>query len=297
MSRTNKVILFGNNQIRRQFYNDEWWFSINDIINAIAESSNPADYLKKLRKRDQELNKLWENDNKQNDFQNNFKGGGQIVPPLTLPFQTKGGTQKVKCWNTEGIFRLIQSITSKKAEPFKRWLAKVGYERVQEIGNPELAQKRMKMLYRLKGYNEEWIARRVRGIAIREELTDEWQKRGIKQQEEYAILTSEISKASFGITPSEYKELKGLEKENLRDHMDDLELLFTELGEAATTRITQTDNSQGFAENKESAKRGGAVAGRARKDLEKQTKKKVISSKNYKNIKTIKQSNKGISNE
>jgi hypothetical protein len=182
---------------------------------------------------------------------------------------------------------MIQSIPSKKAEPFKRWLARVGYERIQEIENPELAQKRMKTIYRLKGYSEAWIERRVRGIAIRDELTDEWQKRGVMEQREYAILTAEISKATFGITPSEYKKLKGLQRENLRDHMNDLELLFTQLGEAATTEIARTDDAQGFTENADAAQRGGKIAGKARSDLETQTRRKIVSPENYKKSRGI----------
>lgn len=209
------------------------------------------------------------------------KGASQIETPLSLLFDTAGGKQKLPCWNTEDIFRLIQSIPSKKAEPFKRWLAKTGYERIQEIENPELSQKRMKATYRSKGYSDDWIERRVRGIAIRDELTDEWQKRGVTDQQDYAILTAEISKATFGITPSEYKKVKGLKRENLRDHMDDLELLFTQLGKASTTEIARTDDAQGMASNKNAAKRGGAVAGNARKQLEKETGKKVVKKHNY----------------
>ena len=276
----NKIILFRNQTIRRQFFHGEWWFVVEDVIAAITEAKDPNDYWKKLRKRDPELNNLWKDGGE--------ALGGQIVPPVALTFDTPAGKRKIKCWHTEGIFRLIQSIPSKKAEPFKRWLAKVGYERIQEIENPELAQKRMKALYRLKGYPEAWIERRVRGIAIREELTDEWQQRGVKEQRDFAILTAEISKATFGVTPSEYKKLKGLKRENLRDHMNDLELLFTQLGEAATTEIARTDDSQGFAENKDAAQRGGRVAGLARQNLEQQTKKKVISTDNYQNpIKTL----------
>ncbi|MFH0991633.1 MAG: BRO family protein [bacterium] len=194
---------------------------------------------------------------------------------------TTGGKQKMYCWNTEGIFRLIQSIPSPKAEPFKRWLAKVGYERVQEIENPELAAKRMKALYKAKGYSEEWIEKRMRGIAIREEPTDEWKKRDVHQPREYEILTAEIAKAAFGITPGTHKKLKGLSRENLRDHMTDLELIFSMLGEAATTEITRVDDAKGFSENKRSARKGGAVAKKARKDLEKKTGKKVASPENY----------------
>jgi hypothetical protein len=185
------------------------------------------------------------------------------------------------CANTEGIFRLIQSIRSPKAEPFKRWLARVGYERVQEIEDPELATKRTRALYRAKGYSDAWIERRMRSIAIRDELTDEWKKRGVKEQLEYAILTAEISKAAFGLTPTEYKELKGLKRENLRDHMNDLELIFSMLGEAATTEITRTKDAQGFPKSKAAAVEGGAVAGNARRELEKKSGRRVVSRENY----------------
>ncbi|MGB2787625.1 MAG: Bro-N domain-containing protein [Candidatus Saccharimonadaceae bacterium] len=269
-----KIAIFRSREIRKQLHNGEWWFVISDVIAALTESVDPGDYLKKMRSRDEELAALFSEKPVE-------KGGGQIEPPLALSFDTPGGKQKILTWNTEGIFRLIQSIPSKRAEPFKRWLAKVGYERVQEIENPELAQKRMKALYRAKGYDDQWIERRVRGIAIRQELTDEWDKRGIKNDLEYAILTSEISKATFGVTPSDYKKLKGLKRENLRDHMDDLELLFTQLGEAATTEISRTDDAHGMANNRNAARRGGAVAGQARKQLERETGRPVIKQSNY----------------
>jgi hypothetical protein len=194
---------------------------------------------------------------------------------------TAGGRQKVQCWNTEGLFRLIQSIPSPKAEPFKLWLAKVGYERVQEIGDPELATQRTRALYKAKGYSGAWIKKRMRGIAIRDELTQEWKTRGVRQQPEYAILTAEISRAAFGLTPTEYRQLKGLKQENLRDHMSDLELVFSMLGEAATTEITRTKNAQGFGENKVTAQEGGKVAGNARRDLEKKSGRRIVSAENY----------------
>ena len=195
--------------------------------------------------------------------------------------QTSGGPQKLNCANTEGIFRLIQSIPSPKAEPFKRWLARVGYERVQEIEDPELATKRTRALYKAKGYSDAWIERRMRSIAIRDELTDEWKKRGVKEQREYSILTAEISKAAFGLTPSEYAAHKGLKRQNLRDHMNDLELIFSMLGEAATTEITRTTDAQGFPQSQTAAKEGGTVAGNARRELEKKSGRKVVSRVNY----------------
>ena len=203
-----------------------------------------------------------------------------------------GKKRETDCSNTETMLRIIQSIPSPKAEPFKRWLAKVGYERVQEIENPELATKRARALYKAKGYPDAWIEKRMRGIEVRETLTDEWKTRGVKEGQEYAILTAEISKATFGITPSEYQKFKGLERENLRDHMNDLELIFTMLGEASTTEIARNKNAQGFNKNKIAARDGGSIAGKARKDLEKRSGKKVSTSKNYlpkvKNIKRLK---------
>ena len=266
---TTKISIFKGKKVRKTIHNNEWWFVVNDVVEALTDSRDPAQYFKRLKQRDAELAKLTD------------KGGVQFVPPLMLNIKTPGGSQKAYCWHTEGIFRLIQSIPSPKAEPFKRWLAKVGYERMQEIENPELATKRTRMLYKLKGYSEDWIEKRMRGIAIREELTDEWKKRGVKEQREYEILTAEISKAAFGVTPSEYKKLKGLKRENLRDHMDDLELIFNMLGERVTTEISQQEKPDTFIKNKKVAKRGGNVAGNARKQTEKEIGRSVVSKKNY----------------
>ena len=269
---TTKIALFKGKEIRKTLRNGEWWFVIVDVVAALTESANPAQYLKNIRNRDIEFDSL---------FNPVDKGGVQIDPPLALPFSTAGGTQNMLCWNTEGIFRLIQSIPSPKAEPFKRWLARVGYERVQEIENPELATKRTRMLYKLKGYSEDWIEKRMRGIAIREELTDEWKNRGAKDHKDYEILTAEISKATFGVTPSEYKKLKGLARENLRDHMDDFELIFNMLGERATTEIHRTEDSKGVEKLRGDAKAGGDIAGGARKKLEERLGRSVVSKKNY----------------
>lgn len=192
-----------------------------------------------------------------------------------------GKMRETDCANTEAMFRIIQSIPSSKAEPFKRWLAKVGYERVQEIDDPELATKRTRALYKAKGYSDDWIEKRMRGIAVREELTDQWKQHGVGKNKEYEILTAEISKAAFGLTPNQYKKLKGLKRQNLRDHMTDLELIFSMLGEASTTEIAKTEHPKGFEENKKTAWRGGNVAGVARKKLEQETGKKVVSKKNY----------------
>jgi hypothetical protein len=263
------MVVFKGKEIRRTLHKDEWWFVINDVIASLTDSTDPAQYFKRLKQRDEELAKLTD------------KGGVQFVPPLMLELVTSGGNQKMYCWNTEGIFRLIQSIPSPKAEPFKRWLAKVGYERVQEIEDPELATKRTRAIYKAKGYSDDWIEKRMRGIAIREELTDEWKKRNVREKKEYEILTAEIALAAFGITPGKHKKIKGLKRENLRDHMNDLELIFSMLGEAATTEITRVDDAKGFRESKQSARKGGEVAGHARKDLEQKTKKKVVSKENY----------------
>jgi hypothetical protein len=260
-----KIAIFQRKGIRKTIYNNEWWFVVEDVVSALTDSVNPKDYINKMRRRDPELS----------------KGYGQIVHPLKV--DTAGGKQKINCANTEGIFRIIQSIPSPKAEPFKRWLAKVGYERVKEIEDPELATKRTRMLYKLKGYPDDWIEKRMRGIAIREELTDEWQKRGARERKEYEILTAEISKATFGITPSQYKKKKKLKRENLRDHMDDFELIFTMLGERSTTEIHRNENSKGFPKLKSDAKAGGDISGIARRKLEKRLGRSVVSGGNFLN--------------
>jgi len=258
-----RIALFQRKEIRRTVHNNEWWFVITDVVAALTDSVDPQGYLKDMRRRDPELAKGW----------------GQIATPLSVP--TAGGSQNLNCANTEGLFRIIQSIPSPKAEPFKRWLAKVGYERIQEIEDPELATKRTRALYKAKGYSDDWIEKRMRAIAIRDELTDEWKKRGVREQREYAILTAEISKATFGLTPSEYVEFKGLKRENLRDHMNDLELIFSMLGEAATTEIARTKDTQGFPQNKQAAHQGGSVAGNARRELERKSGRKVVTKENY----------------
>jgi hypothetical protein len=261
---TTKIAVFRGKEIRKALHNNEWWFSITDVVSALTDSVDTKQYIKKMRRRDPQLNSYW----------------GTICTPLEL-VAADGKVRKSNCANTEGVFRIIQSIPSPKAEPFKRWLARVGYERVQEIEDPELATKRTRALYKAKGYPDAWIEKRMRGIAIREELTDEWKKRDVKEDAEYAILTAEISMATFGLTPSQYKRLKGLKRENLRDHMNDLELIFSMLGEAATTEITRNRDAQGFIENKLASTEGGEVAGKARKDLESRTGKRVVSKQNY----------------
>ncbi|WP_428414010.1 BRO-N domain-containing protein, partial [Legionella sp.] len=245
-----------------------WWFSVIDVVQTLTDSTNSRDYWykMKIRVKDEDGTEL-----------------STICRQLKLQ-APDGKMRETDCANTEGLFRIIQSIPSPKAEPFKRWLAKVGYERVQEIENPELAQERMKQLYEQKGYPKEWIDKRLRGIAIRQNLTDEWSDRGITQQKDYAILTAEISKATFGMTPTEYKKHKGLpekSKANLRDHMTDLELIFTMLGEQVTTEISKTEKPEGMIANKKVAQRGGNVAGNARIETEKELGRGVISHDNY----------------
>lgn len=248
-------------------HNNEWWFSIADVVEALIDSPNPGAYWRKLKQR------LTEEGSEVVTFCHGLK--------LEAP---DGKMRETDCANAEGVFRIIQSIPSPKAEPFKRWLAKVGYERVQEIENPELATKRTRMLYKLKGYPDDWIEKRMRGIAIREELTDEWQKRGASEQKNYEILTAEISKATFGMTPSKHKKYKNLKRENLRDHMNDLELIFTMLSERATTEIHRNENSFGMPKLKSDAKEGGDIAGGARKKLEKRLGRPVTTKENYKKL-------------
>ena len=261
------LVIFQGKQFRRLWYNNGWYYSVIDIIAFLTDQEDFQTARKYWNKLSQRLR----------------EEGSEVVTnchQLKLP-APDGKLRETDCANTKSLFRIIQSVPSKKAEPLKLWLAQVGYDRVQEIENPELAQKRMKELYKAKGYSEDWVEKRVRGIAIRDELTDEWKKRGLLEEREYAILTAEISKATFGMTPSEYKEFKGLKKENLRDHMNDLELIFTMLGEASTTRIAKDKDAQGFIENKEAAKKGGIVGGVARKELEQQSVRKVSTPENY----------------
>jgi len=257
------LIVFQGKNIRRTWHDEEWYFSVVDVIEALTDSPTPRQYWGKVKDREftqLQLSPIW----------------------VQLKLQSSDGKYyETDCANTESLFRIIQSVPSPKAEPFKRWLAKVGYERVQEIENPELAQKRMREIYQAKGYSGDWIEKRVRGIVIRDELTDEWNKRGVKTEKEYAILTAEISKATFGMTPVEYKEFKGLKRENLRDHMNDLELIFSMLGERVSTEITRNEDAQGYTEVEGAAKRGGRVAGNARKETEKELGRPVTSSENY----------------
>ncbi|MBI4016396.1 MAG: phage antirepressor protein [Candidatus Aenigmarchaeota archaeon] len=265
MDKDKALVAFQDKKIRRIWYNQEWFYSVVDIVEVLTDSPTPRQYWSKVKDREfiaLELSPIW--------------------VQLKLPAED-GKLRFTDCVHTKNAFRLIQSITSKKAEPFKQWLAQLAQERIEEIENPELAQDRVKEYYQLKGYPKDWIDKRLRGIAIRQELTDEWKDRGVAQETDFAILTNEISKATFGKTVQEYKELKGLKKknQNLRDHMTDWELIFNMLGEKATTDITRTRDAQGFEENNQAAKRGGQIAHNARKELEQETGKSVISKDNF----------------
>ena len=258
------LVVFQGKKIRRTWFDDEWWFSVVDIIGALTQTDRARKYWSDLKTKLQD-----------EGFEVSEKIG-----QLKL-MADDGKLRLTDCANTKNMFRIIQSIPSPKAEPFKQWLAQVGYDRVQEIENPELAQKRMKEIYKAKGYSDDWIEKIVRGIAIRDELTDEWKKRGVLEERDYAILTAEISKATFGMTPSEYKKFKGLKKENLRDHMNDLELIFNMLGERVSTEITRKEDAQGYAKVEDAAKRGGRVAGNARKETEQELGSPITSRENY----------------
>jgi DNA-damage-inducible protein D len=259
----NKLVLFQSKHIRRAWHDKEWYYSVVDIVEVLTESPSPRQYWWVLKKRESQL--------------------------LTICLQLKlesvdGKKYSTDCVNTKNAFRLIQSIPSPKAEPFKMWLAEVGKERLDEIENPELAQERMKILYEKKWYSKDWIDKRLRGIAIRQNLTDEWKERGLSQEKDYAILTAEISKATFGMTPGEYKNFKWIStksKANLRDNMTDLELIFTMLGEKVTTEISSVEKPKKMAEHKKVARRGGSVAGNARKQTEKELGRSVITRRNF----------------
>lgn len=266
---SSKIAIFRGKQIRKTIHDNEWYFSIVDIVEVLTNSSIPRRYWSDLKSKltdDEGFSQLYE----------------KIVQ---LKLESLDGKKYLTdTANTETIFRIIQSIPSPKAEPFKRWLAKIGYERIKEIEDPELATKRTRALYKAKGYPDDWIEKRMRGIAIREQLTNEWENRGIKKEKEYAILTAEISEATFGCKPSEHKKLKNIKNQNLRDHMTDLELIFSMLGEASTTEIAIQKDAQGFNENKKAAREGGDIAGNARRELEKKSGRKVVSKSNFINI-------------
>ena len=261
-----KIVVFQDKQIRRAWMNEQWYFSIADVVEFLTDSVDVKQYIKRMRQRDPLLNRNW----------------GTICTPVAM-IAADGRRRSVQAADVKGLFRIIQSIPSPKAEPFKQWLAQVGYERVQEIENPELAQERMKAVYEAKGYPKDWIDKRLRGIAIRQNLTDEWKERGIREERDFAILTAEIARATFGVTPSEHRAIKRLTKkgQNLRDHMTDLELIFTMLGERVTTEISQQEKPDTFAKSKQVARRGGNVAGVARKETERELGHSVVSGQNF----------------
>ena len=265
MKETTKIAVFKGKEIRKTIYKNEWWFSVIDVVAVLTDSNIPRRYWSDLKI------KL-----KKEGFVEVYEKIVQLK--LEAP---DGKLRETDCGNTETMFRIIQTIPSPKAEPFKRWLAKVGYERIQEIEDPELATKRTRALYEAKGYSDDWIEKRMRGIQVREQLTNEWKNREVGGDKEYAILTAEISKATFGITPNQYRKFKSLKRENLRDHMTDLELIFSMLGEASTTEIARNRNTKGFVENKAAAQKGGRIAGGARQKLENESGKKVSTRQNY----------------
>jgi hypothetical protein len=265
------IKLFESKKVRSQWNEQEqkWYFAIVDVLAILTESIDPQAYWRKLKER---LKK---------------EGNETVTNCHALKMEAADGKMRLTdVADSQQLLRLIQSVPSPKAEPFKMWLAKVGHERLNEIENPELAAQRMREIYKAKGYSDEWIEKRMRGIAVRDELTSEWKKRGVKEGKEYSILTAEISRATFGLAPSEYKNLKGLTKssENLRDHMTDLELIFSMLGEASTTEIARNKNALGFNKNLNAAKEGGTVAGNARRELEHKSGKRVVTSKNFKQL-------------
>lgn len=269
MKKETNIKLFEQKQVRTHWDDEEekWYFSVSDIVSILSESTDVKQYIKKMRSRDYELNSNW----------------GTICTLVEMT-AADGKRRKVQAANTEGILRIIQSIPSKKAEPFKLWLAKVGSDRIDEINDPEIGIDRLMETYLKKGYSKEWINQRLKSIEIRKELTDEWEKRGVKKGQEYAILTDEITKTWSGLTTKQYKSLKDLKTENLRDHMTNIELVLNMLAEASTTEISKEQQPKTFFQNKTVAKKGGEVAKAARKQLELNTGKKVVSQLNAKDI-------------
>ena len=268
MEQNNKIILFQEKEIRRVWHDEQWLFSIVDVIEVLTGSPRPRKYWNALK------TKLTDE---------GFSELSQNMGQLKMP-SADGKNYKTDVANTQTILRLIMSIPSPKAEPFKQWMAQVGQERIEEIENPELGIERVKEIYRAKGYPDEWIDMRIQSIEVRKQLTDEWQKREVQEGREYAILTAEIAKATFGLTPTEHKDLKGLERQNLRDHMTTLELIFTQLGEEMTRKLAVENDAQGFNQNAIAAKKGGLAAGDARKAAEKRTGVKVVSTDNFVNL-------------
>jgi DNA-damage-inducible protein D len=268
MDESNKLMPFGNTEIRKAWYNEQWYFVLDDVLVFLTDTQNPKAYWSNLRRKDEELK----------------KGYGKIYS--TLSVATEGGKQKMNCANTEGVLRIVMSVTSPKVEPLKLWMAQVGRERIEETENPELAIERAKEIYAAKGYSDDWIATRLKTIETRNELTAEWKKRGIKDSKDYSFLTATIAKGTFGLNPSEHAQLKGLEKQNLRDHMTNLELIFSMLGEESTRMIAEKDNAQGFSENYDAAIEGGQLTGKHREQLEQRAGQKVVSADNYLHLKS-----------
>ncbi|MBL7814225.1 MAG: Bro-N domain-containing protein [Saprospiraceae bacterium] len=260
MEKQTDLIPFKSEQIRKILYKDEWYFSVVDIIGVLTDSAIPRNYWSDLKRREKQLH--------------------EVCVQLKLP-AADSKNYKTDCANTEGVLRIIMSVPSPKAEPMKLWLAQVGKERIAETGDPEISVHRLTELYKAKGYDDVWIGNRLKTIGIRKELTDEWKARGVKEGQEYAILTAEIAQQTFGLTPSEHAKLKGLDKQNLRDHMNNLELVLTAFGEEVTRRMAIKDDAQGFAENHEAAIKGGIIAGQARLNVEAQLGEKVVSAENF----------------
>jgi len=255
------ITLFKEKKVRKTFFQKEWWFAIEDMIEVLTRASNPGKYLEEIRRQDSELVK-------------------EFKQPRFLNVITHERKEKLYCWNTEGILRLVQSIYSPKAENFKKLLAKIAYERMRETDDPELATKRTRLLYKSKGYSDEWIKRRMHGIAIREELTDEWRKRGAKESKDYKSLSKSITRATFGMTPRQHKKVKGLKKDNLRDHMNDLELIFAMLGERSAIEIHRQEETRSLSKLKKDVRIGGKIARSAREELEKKLKHSIVTKNN-----------------
>ena len=272
MDENNSIQLFEDRKIRTVWdeEREEWYFSVQDVVAVLSESTDPKQYIKKMRARDPQLSANW----------------GTICTPVQM-LAADGKQRKVQAANTEGILRIIQSIPSPKAEPFRQWLAQVGRERIEETIDPEQAIDRALETYQKKGYDANWIHQRILSIRVRNELTAEWQARGVERGREYAILTDEITKAWSGMTTRQYKNLKGLKKENLRDNMSTTEIILNMLAETSTKDISKKERPEGFSENMEVARQGGEVAGIARKALEARTGEPVITSQNAAQLNTV----------
>ena len=260
MVKKQEIQLFEEKKVRTVWDDEQekWYFCVVDVVEALTDSKNPSDYIKKMKKRDPGLSKGW----------------GQIVTPLSV--QTAGGRQRVNCASIEGVFRIIQAIPSPKAEPLKQWMAEVAARRIDQMQDPELNFEQAYADYRRLGYSDKWINQRLKSIEVRKELTDEWDRAGVKEGQQYASLTDIITQAWSGKTTRQYKQYKGLKKESLRDNMTNIELALNILAEASTTEISKAQNPKGFKQSAEVARKGGKIAGDARKKLEAQTGRSVI---------------------